>query len=57
MNEVDRKHQMDRFLHYANLELFRRKLAGTTDEVKRKTLLKLLTAEEANSPLFRNEAA
>jgi hypothetical protein len=43
--------QLDKVLHYANLELFRRKLASTSDEEQRETLLKLLTAEEAKSPL------
>jgi len=51
VDDADRKKQFDRFLHYANLERFRKQLADTSDEVKRQTLLKLLDAEEANSPL------
>ena len=46
MDEMDRKHQMDRFLHHTNLEHFRKQLANANDEVKRQTLLELLTAEE-----------
>jgi hypothetical protein len=38
---------MDAFLHNANLESFRKQLGYTTDEVKRRTLLRLLETEEA----------
>jgi hypothetical protein len=51
MDEMDRKHQIDRFTHYANLERFRKQLADTGDGKKRQTLLELLAAEEANIPL------
>jgi hypothetical protein len=43
MNEIE----MDTYLHHANLEHFRKVLADTTDEVKRRTLLQLLAIEEA----------
>jgi hypothetical protein len=39
--------KMDRFLHNANLERFRKQLANTGDEAQRRTLLELLNAEEA----------
>ncbi|MEJ2375962.1 MAG: hypothetical protein P8Y71_11285 [Pseudolabrys sp.] len=39
--------KMDRFLHHANLERFRKQLANTADEAQRRTLLELLNAEEA----------
>jgi hypothetical protein len=38
--------KVDRFLHHANLERFRRQLANTEDESKRLILLELLEAEE-----------
>jgi hypothetical protein len=38
---------MEKFIHRQNLEHYRKLLAETTDEVKRQTLLKLLTEEEA----------
>ena len=40
-------HPMDLFLHYANLERFRKLLAATTDEEQRRTLLRLLADEES----------
>ena len=40
----------DLFLHHANLELFRKQLANTTDNTKRRTLLELLDAEESKGP-------
>jgi hypothetical protein len=40
----------DLFLHHANLELFRKQLANTTDKTKRRTLLELLDAEESKGP-------
>jgi hypothetical protein len=41
---------MDLFVHRQNLEHYRRRLAGTTDETQRRQLLKLLAQEEANTP-------
>jgi hypothetical protein len=38
---------MDSFVHRENLKLYRKLLAETTDEQKRRTLLKLLADEEA----------
>lgn len=38
---------MERFIHDKNLQHYRKLLAETTDEEKRKVLLKLLAAEEA----------
>jgi len=42
MNEADRE-----FIHRHNVDNFRRQLAETTDEVRRKLLLTLLSDEEA----------
>jgi hypothetical protein len=38
---------MQSFVHRKNLEHFRKLLAQTTDEVERRTLLKLLSEERA----------
>ena len=38
---------MESFVHIENLKLYRKLLAETTDEQKRRTLLKLLAEEEA----------
>jgi hypothetical protein len=38
---------MDRFVHRANLEHFRRLLTQTTDEAQRRKLEKLIAEEEA----------
>ena len=38
---------MERFVHRANLEHFRRLLAQTTDEAQRRKLEKLIAEEEA----------
>lgn len=38
---------MERFIHRQNLELFRKQLAETTDESKRRMLEKLLAEEQA----------
>lgn len=38
---------MDRFVHRANLEHFRRLLAQTADEAQRRKLEKLIAEEEA----------
>jgi hypothetical protein len=38
---------MEKFVHNENLKLYRKLLAETTDEQKRRTLLKLLADEEA----------
>lgn len=38
---------MDRFVHRANLEHFRRLLAQTTDETQRRKIEKLIAEEEA----------
>jgi hypothetical protein len=46
LEEIDMD-KMDRFLHHANLERFRKQLANTADEAQRRTLLELLNAEEA----------
>lgn len=39
---------MDKFVHDENIKLFHTQLAETTDPEKRRVLLKLLAAEEAN---------
>ena len=38
---------MDRFVHRANLERFRRLLTQTTDETRRQQLERLIAEEEA----------
>jgi hypothetical protein len=38
---------MEEFLHRENLTIFRRRLAGTTNDTQRQMLLKLLAEEEA----------
>jgi hypothetical protein len=38
---------MERFVHHANIERFRKLLNETTDEAQRRRLLKLLAEEEA----------
>jgi hypothetical protein len=39
---------VDKFVHDENIKLFHTQLAETTDPEKRRVLLKLLAAEEAN---------
>jgi hypothetical protein len=39
---------VDKFVHDENIRLFQTQLAETTDPEKRRVLLKLLAAEEAN---------
>lgn len=39
---------MEKFVHDENIKLFHTQLAETTDPEKRRVLLKLLAAEEAN---------
>jgi len=38
---------MQRFIHDKNLELYRRKLAESTNEEERKTLARLISEEES----------
>ena len=45
--------EMEKFVHTENLKLYRKLLAETTDEQKRRTLLKLLAEEEAKKQLPR----
>lgn len=40
---------MQSFIHRKNLELFRKKLAETTDEAERRALEELLAAEEGHA--------
>lgn len=49
--------EMDTFLHHANLESFRKQLANTTDEVKRRMLSRLLEDEEAEDKPPKGTAA
>ncbi|WP_164488355.1 hypothetical protein [Pseudolabrys sp. Root1462] len=42
---------MDKFVHRANLERFRRLLAQTTDEERRRQLERLIAEEEAKDDL------
>jgi hypothetical protein len=44
---------MERFIHLANLALFRKRLAEPCDDARRQLLLKLLAEEEAKE-LLRN---
>jgi len=37
---------MDLFVHHANIEMFRKQLADTTDQARRHMLLELLASEE-----------
>jgi hypothetical protein len=41
---------MQKFIHQKNLELYRKRLAETTDVEEREMLAKLLTEEEAKDP-------
>jgi hypothetical protein len=41
---------MDNFIHNENLKLFRKVLAETTDEGKRRSLLELIRDEMAKDP-------
>jgi hypothetical protein len=38
--------QTDLFVHHANIEMFRKQLADTTDQTRRHILLELLASEE-----------
>ena len=42
---------MERYVHNENILLYRKLLAETTDDEKRKVVLKLLADEEAKEPL------
>jgi len=41
--------QMEDFVHRQNLALFRKLLAGTTDETQRRLLAKLIAEEDASA--------
>ena len=46
---------MERFIHLANMALFRKRLAEPCDDARRQVLLKLLADEEAKElPLQRS---
>jgi len=46
---------MERFIHRENLKLFRQQLETTTDEARRRMLLKLLAEEEAKNEQLGDE--
>jgi hypothetical protein len=46
---------MERYIHEQNLVHYRKVLAETTDQTKRRTVLKLLADEQANVAEIRNE--
>jgi len=48
---------LDRFVHRQNLDLLRKQLAWTTDEMQRQQIVKLLTEEEAKEPSPRHGPA
>jgi hypothetical protein len=47
---------MDKYIHRANLALFRKHLAEAPDDATRQILLKLLAEEEAKEPPSRSKA-
>jgi hypothetical protein len=46
---------MERFIHRENLKLFRQQLEATTDEARRRMLLRLLAEEEAKNDQLGDE--
>jgi hypothetical protein len=50
MTQASSANAMENFIHQENLKLYRRLLAETTDEGKRKALLNLMRAEAAKKP-------
>ena len=50
-----RKTAMERFIHLANLALFRKRLTEPCDDARRQLLLKLLAEEEAREPAPEKE--
>lgn len=46
---------MDWFIHDENLKLYRKVLAETTDETKRKALVELIRQENAKEPKLKEK--